>query len=96
MTAAFPLNAWIVMCNMSMQTMGKAVRASFLAAARQGFIFIPLILILPHFFGETGVQITQMLSDICTFLVSIPLQFSLLRELNAPDVSLADPVEEVR
>ena len=96
MTAAFPLNAWIVMCNMSMQTMGKAVRASFLAAARQGFIFIPLILILPHFFGETGVQITQMVSDICTFLVSIPLQFSLLRELNAPDVSLADPVEEVR
>ncbi len=85
MAAVFPLNAWIVMCNMEMQTMGKAVRASFLAAARQGFLFIPLILILPQVLGAVGVQITQMVSDICTFLISIPLQISILKELRAPD-----------
>ena len=77
----FPLAAWIVMCNMMTQTIGKAVRASFMAMARQGIFFIPTVLILPRLFGLTGLQCSQPISDIITFAVSIPLQISILREM---------------
>ena len=42
----FPFAAWTTMCNMMTQTTGKAVRASFLAMARQGLFFVPTVLIL--------------------------------------------------
>lgn len=77
----FPLNAWIVLCNMMLQSIGKAVRASIIAAARQGLFFLPLILILPRIFGLTGIQICQMISDIFTFLLAVPLGISVLREM---------------
>jgi Na+-driven multidrug efflux pump len=78
---AMPLNAFIVMSNMMLQSVGKAVRASILAAARQGLFFIPFILILPLFTGLLGVQMSQMCSDICSFCVALPLAFSFLREM---------------
>lgn len=79
--AVFPLNAWIVMSNMLLQSTGKTVRASILAAARQGLFLIPFILILPAFLGLLGVQMSQMCSDICSFLIALPLAFSMLNEL---------------
>lgn len=79
--AVFPLNAWIVMCNMMLQSIGKAFRASVVAAARQGIFFIPLIWILPAFFGLLGVQMCQTWSDVCTMLVSVPLGIGVLREM---------------
>ena len=78
---SFPLAAWIVMCNMMSQTIGKAVRASFLAMSRQGLFFIPLVLLLPRFMGLFGVEISQALSDVISFAVAIPLQAGLLREM---------------
>ena len=78
---AFPLNAWIVICNMYLQSIGKAVKASIVAASRQGIFFMPLIWIVPYFFGLFGVEITQMLADIGTFLLSLPLGLSVLREM---------------
>ena len=78
----FPLSAWLTMCNMEMQTIGKSVRASFLAMARQGLFFIPAVLILTRLLGLFGLEISQMVADIITFLVSIPLQVMTLREMN--------------
>ncbi|HIW80983.1 MAG TPA: MATE family efflux transporter [Candidatus Acetatifactor stercoripullorum] len=80
---AFPLNAWIVMSNMMLQSIGKAVRASIVAAARQGLFFLPFIWILPKFFGLLGVQMCQTWSDVCSFLIAVPLGISVLREMAA-------------
>lgn len=77
----FPLNAWIVMSNMMLQSIGKAARASFVAAARQGIFFIPLIWILPQIFGLLGVQMCQTWSDIFTFGVSVPMCVGVLKEM---------------
>ena len=77
----FPLNAWIVMSNMMLQSIGKALKASIVAGARQGYFFIPLILILPYCFGLLGVQMTQAVSDVCTLILSIPLSLSVLKEM---------------
>ena len=77
----FPLAAWIVMSNIMSHTIGKAVRASFLAMSLQGLFFIPAVLLLPKFFGIWGVEISQAVADAISFAFSIPLQLSLLREL---------------
>lgn len=79
--AAMPLSAWIIICNMMIQSIGKAVKASILAAARQGLFFLPLIFLLPQFFGMMGVQMCQMVSDFMTFALAIPLGFSVLNEM---------------
>ena len=77
----FPLNAWIVMSNMMLQSIGKAFKASVVAAARQGLFFLPFIWILPRIFGLLGVQMCQTWSDACSFLLAVPLSISVLREM---------------
>ena len=77
----FPLMSWIVMSNMMMQSIGKAMKASLLAAARQGLFFIPLILIFPRLFGLFGVEMCQTVSDVCSFALSVPLCLSVLNEM---------------
>ncbi|HQD41893.1 MAG TPA: MATE family efflux transporter [Bacillota bacterium] len=79
----FPLSAWIVMVNMTLQTIGKGTQASILAICRQGLFFLPAILILPRFWGLTGVQVSQPVSDVFSFLVAVLLGISMLRELKS-------------
>lgn len=79
----FPLSAWITLSNMMMQTIGKSVRASFLAMARQGIFFVPAVLILPRLLGLLGLQISQPVADVVTFAAAIPLQLSTFREMDA-------------
>lgn len=82
----FPLSAWIIMCNMMLQSIGKGLKASIVASARQGIFFLPLIAILPRFFGITGVEICQTVSDILALTVSIPLGVSVIKEMKANSV----------
>lgn len=77
----FSLNAWIVMCNMMLQTIGLALKASIVSSARQGIFFIPLIFIMPYFLGLLGVQLCQMTADIFTFILSLFLGKSVLKDL---------------
>ena len=78
---SFPLSGGIVMSNMLLQSIGMAVRASIVAAARQGLFFLPLIFILPTFLGLRGVEMCQMVSDILTFLLAMPLSISVLNKM---------------
>ena len=71
----------IIMANMIFQSIGMAGRATFLACCRGGIFFIPLIVTLPHVLGLVGVQVSQPLADVLTFLVSVPFLFNLLRQL---------------
>ena len=73
--------SWVVTSNMMMQSMGRVVPATFLAVARQGFFFIPLVLILSAVLGLTGIQMTQSIADLLTFLCALPLQLHILRSL---------------
>jgi len=66
---------------MTFQSIGKSWTATFLSTARQGIFFLPLILILPGFIGLLGVQITQPLADLCTFLFCLPFIAKFFREL---------------
>ena len=69
----------IVISNMMLQSIGKGLKASVTASARNGICFIPLILILPRLFGITGVEITQSCADILSTLIAVPLAYSELK-----------------
>jgi putative MATE family efflux protein len=76
-----PLDGWIVLSNMMLQTMGRAVRASLLATARQGIFLIPLLFVLSRLLGLLGIQLSQPLADLCTFVFSIPLVLGVFKEM---------------
>ena len=82
----FFFQGWIVMSNMMLQTMGRTVPATFLAMARQGIFFIPLVWILSSTLGFLGVQMTQAVSDVLTLACAIPIQMKVLRELGASEL----------
>ncbi len=73
-----PLGTFVILSNMLLQTIRKPVRAVIMAAARQGLFFIPSILILPHFLGLQGVEMSQACADLCSFLLALPLTFPIL------------------
>ncbi len=77
----FILLPTIGLTNMLMQTTRKPIRANIAAAARSGLFFIPLVLILPHFFGLQGVEMCQAVSDVCSFAVCVPIAMSAFREM---------------
>ena len=78
----FPFMAWVVMSNMMTQTIGKVYKASILAMSRQGLMFAPAVLILPLIFDLWGLILAQPVADAATFIISIPIMRSELRELD--------------
>ncbi len=78
----FFTTGWTVMSNMMLQTIGKTGSATFMAMARQGIFFIPLIYLLSHCFGLVGVQITQSVADCLAVLCAIPLSIKALKEMS--------------
>lgn len=85
----FCFQGWVVMSNMMLQTIGRTVPATFLAMARQGVFFIPLVWILSTSLGMLGVQMTQMAADCLTLVCAVPIQLKVLREMSAPPKSLS-------
>ncbi len=69
--------------SMMMQNLGRSFRATVLAVARQGIVFIPLILILPEYFGLDGALAAQPASDLISFCIGLPLIIPELRRLTA-------------
>lgn len=68
--AATPIIAWQLIGAAYFQAIGKARPALLLTLLRQGFFFIPLILILPKFYGELGVWISFPISDVLATIVT--------------------------
>ncbi|MGB6153048.1 MAG: MATE family efflux transporter [Pricia sp.] len=68
--AATPIIAVQLIGAAYFQAIGKAVPALLLTLTRQGFFFIPLILILPHYFGELGVWISFPIADVLATIVT--------------------------
>ncbi len=79
--ATWPFAAVVTVSNMCLQTSGRTISANILAACRNGICFIPLILILPYRYGLWGVEITQAVADILTFIIALPLMTHYFRRL---------------
>tara|TARA_R110002051_G_scaffold180913_3_gene250411 strand:- start:80099 stop:81478 length:1380 start_codon:yes stop_codon:yes gene_type:complete len=77
--AATPIIALQLIGAAYFQAIGKAVPALLLTLCRQGFFFIPLILILPNYLGELGVWISFPIADV---LATIVTGYFLRKEIN--------------
>lgn len=87
---AMPFMATTVCVNTTLQSLGKSVRATIVSCCRQGIFFIPLILLLPKFLGLTGIEFTQAISDVLTFLVSVPFGIWFFKELKKEEKSTTE------
>jgi putative MATE family efflux protein len=77
------------------QAIGKAVPALVLSLSKQGFFLIPLVLILPMFFGLNGIWYSFPVADLASTLVT---WIFLKRELSIKNKGLAvnlQPVPDV-
>ncbi len=83
-----PIQAVNILSGMLFQATGKGERSSIIALARQGIFFIPLIAVLSHLLGVLGIQLSQPIADVLTFLLTGSMTLRYWRELQAmPSVS---------
>ena len=76
--AATPIIALQLIGAAYFQAIGKAIPALLLTLTRQGFFFIPLVLILPKIYGEIGVWTSFCIADV---LATIVTGYFLRREI---------------
>ncbi len=77
--AATPIIAVQLIGSAYFQAVGKAIPALLLTLSRQGFFFIPLIFILPLWYGGLGVWIAFPVSDVLSTLLTA---YILYREVS--------------
>lgn len=65
------------------QSIGKVKEASFLNLLRQFILLIPLVLILPKFFGLVGVFMAVPIADLCSIIITGILFRTEIRRLKA-------------
>ena len=76
-----------VSVNMLYQSIRKAFIASFLSLLRSGLTFIPVLLILVHYTGLTGIMIAQPIADIISSLICVPfVLYFLFKTPNTKEV----------
>ena len=68
--AASPIIAIQLIGSAYFQAVGKAVPALLLSLSKQGIFLIPLLLILPKYYGITGVWIAFPISDLLSTIVT--------------------------
>ena len=68
--AASPIIAIQLIGAAYFQAAGKATRALLLTLSKQGFFLIPLVLILPQFFGIFGVWVAFPIADVLSTIVT--------------------------
>ncbi|MDO4306744.1 MAG: MATE family efflux transporter [Eubacteriales bacterium] len=69
--------------SMLFQSIGKKGRALFIASMQSGLIVIPLLLVLPHFLGLTGIQVAQPMAYLVSGIVTVPVVLGFFRELGS-------------
>lgn len=67
--------------NMLFQSIGKSGRATFLASARSGLIFIPVLVIFSRTLGLRGIQIAQPAADLLSAALTVPFLYGFFRTL---------------
>jgi len=70
-----------ICANMMFQSIGENKKATFLSMLRSGILFIPILLVMTHFFGLFGVQSSQAIADVIAFFICAPVAVRFLKKL---------------
>ncbi len=86
----FPLIGFQIICSSYFQAVGKPLQSSVLSLSRQVLLYIPLLLVLPHFWGIEGVWRAAPIADILSVLITATLITLEMKRLskNQPAVSV--------
>ncbi len=85
--ALFPVVGFQIICANYFQAVGKPVQSTILSLSRQVLLFIPLLLILPHFWGINGVWRTAPIADGLSVLLTATLIYLEMKYLPRSVVS---------
>jgi putative MATE family efflux protein len=87
--AMFPIVGFQVISSNYFQAVGKARQAAVLSLSRQVLFFIPLLLILPRFWGIEGAWRAAPIADILSFMLTGTFIFIEMRKLGKSQNALA-------
>ena len=79
--AAFLLIAPRMVVLALLQAMGQARRAALVSLAPQGYLLIPLLFVLPPWFGLDGIVASLVVAAVLTSILAIALLIPILRDL---------------
>ena len=77
---SIPVIGILFVLNFTFQAMGKGIQSLILAVSRQGFIFLPAILIMNRFFGMNGIIFAQPIADFVSVLTAWGMFLAMNRE----------------
>ncbi len=66
-----------------LQAAGNAVGSSAASALRQGLLLIPLLYLMEHFFGLTGLALAHTAADAAAVLITVVMAFRYYRKVSA-------------
>ena len=89
--ATLPLQGVITIGNMFPQSIGYGIRATLVSTARQGLFLIPALLILTPTLGILGLQISQPIADVATFILAAVVIRGILKEILADSRTSGSP-----
>lgn len=76
-----PFGAVQIICSNYFQAVGKALKSAILSLTRQVLMFIPLLLILPHFWGVAGVWRSAPIADGLSFILTASFVYLEMKHL---------------
>lgn len=79
--AAFPLIGYQAVVTNFFQSIGKAKVSIFLSLSRQMLFLLPLLAVLPPFYGVNGVWMALPASDTIAFVVTLVLMIVYMRKI---------------
>jgi putative MATE family efflux protein len=80
--AIYPLIGFQMVSSAYFQSIGKPKKSIILAMTRQVLILIPLLLIIPHFWGITGVWASMCIADSLSVVLAALLLYSEIKTKN--------------
>lgn len=79
------LNAFEMTCSIVIQSLGNVVKSTLVSFIRQVILFIPIAIILTHFYGLYGALYAGMIADTICFISVIFIFLSEYKKLNIKD-----------
>lgn len=83
--ALLPIVGFQIPCASYFQAVGKPVQSVILSSSRQVLFFIPLLLILPHFWGIEGVWRTAPIADALSVMLTATFIYFEMKSLKVKE-----------
>ncbi len=80
----YPLVGFQMVTSAFFQSIGQSKQAILMSLTRQVIFLIPLLAILPHYWGIYGIWLSIPIADFCSITLAIVLLTKQLRELKKP------------